>query len=103
MTLRGWRRIVLPAAALSAGACATTPGVVEIVSEPPGALVVVEGYGECETPCTIGLDGLREVTVAKAGFVPQRFAIAPGAGRVQVALELAAPIEEVDEEVLPDL
>ncbi|GAB4522956.1 MAG: hypothetical protein Kow00133_10760 [Amphiplicatus sp.] len=103
MTMRGLRRIVLSAAALSAGACATTPGVVEIVSEPPGALVTVEGYGECQTPCTIGLDGPRDVTVAKAGFLPKRFAVAPGAGRVKVALDLAAPTEKVDEEALPDL
>lgn len=103
MTACRLSKIVLSATALSLGACATTPGVVEIVSEPTGALVTVEGYGECETPCTIGLDGPRNVTVAKAGFLPKRFIVAPGAGRVKVALDLAAPTEKVDEETLPDL
>ena len=74
-----------------------------IESIPVGATVSIEGYGECETPCTIQHDVVRTIVVAKAGYLPQKFNVSPGAGKVRVRLELAAPTEGVDQQTLPDL
>lgn len=92
-------------AALATGGCflTTKSGVREIVSNPPGALVTVEGFGECETPCTVRLDERRRVTVAKAGYAAQRFFIAPKGPPVEVTLDLAAPTGDVDAEALPEI
>ncbi|MGE0408914.1 MAG: PEGA domain-containing protein [Amphiplicatus sp.] len=93
----------------AAGGCATLTAlsdsapITAVVSTPPGALVTVEGYGTCETPCTISLDAPRIISIAKAGFKPQRFQIRPGAKRVAVELELAAPTTKVESGALPDL
>ncbi|MEM8771161.1 MAG: PEGA domain-containing protein [Pseudomonadota bacterium] len=81
----------------------TTGDLRTITSTPAGALVKIEGFGECETPCTIKLDGARNVTVAKAGYKAQRFAVKPGRENVNVILELAAPTDEVSSETLPEL
>ena len=90
--------------ALGLSGCFATAGEVRtITSEPDGALVRVEGFGECETPCTIKLDGRREVTVAKAGYKAQRFGVTPGSKDIHVILELAAPTQDVDAETLPSL
>ena len=75
----------------------------KIVSDPAGAIVTVEGFGECDTPCTIALDAPRMVTVAKTGYKPQRFQIRPGKSRVDVTLELVAPTENVETNSLPEL
>lgn len=93
------------AALLVCAGCATSGGarVTLISSTPEGALVTIEGYGECEAPCRVSIDGPRVVTVAKAGFLPQRFEIRPGRKRIDVALELAAPTEGVDSTALPEL
>lgn len=100
------RILTVAAVALVAG-CVTngkaTRGVTLITSEPTGALVTVEGYGECETPCSVEADAVRSVTVAKAGFLPVRFDLVPGKKRVALKLELAAPTEGVDEGELPEL
>lgn len=89
--------------ALTVCGCMTTQGARRIVSEPPGALVTVEGFGECETPCTVQLDARRNVIVAKAGYKAQRFVIAPDGPPVNVILELAAPTDDVDAETLPEI
>ena len=79
------------------------PSVTTIESTPSEAQVVVEGYGECETPCTIEHDVERTVRVAKTGYKPQRFVIKPGAGTVSVALEVSAPTTGVESSSMPEL
>lgn len=90
-------------AMLATGCLATTGDMRTITSMPDGALVQIDGYGECETPCSIKLDTIRQITVAKAGYLPQRFGIKPGRDDVHVILELAAPTDDVAVETLPDL
>jgi hypothetical protein len=77
--------------------------VTTIDSDPTDAHVTVEGYGECDTPCTVGHDVDRMVTVAKAGYKPQRFVIKPGSKRVRVVLEKSAPTKDVESITLPEL
>ncbi|WP_425408717.1 PEGA domain-containing protein [Hyphococcus sp.] len=73
-------------------------------TDPPGALVAVEGAGECETPCVIKLDGPKKARIAKAGFVTQYVTLNPGGKKqIVVPLELAAASEDVDTTALPDL
>ena len=86
-------------------ACQTTSGsaITAFESNPTGALVKVEGYGECTTPCTIQHDGPRTIVIAKAGFKKQRFVVKPGARNVRVILELSAPTTGVDAGGLPPL
>ena len=92
------------AAGLALTGCLATGGEVRtITSQPDGALVRIDGFGECETPCTVKLDGRREVTVAKAGYKAQRFGITPGNRDIHVILDLAAPTQDVDAETLPSL
>jgi hypothetical protein len=79
------------------------PGLTMVTTDPAGALVKVEGFGECEAPCTIELDAARNITVAKAGYNPQRFVLMPGKRKVEIVLELSAPTTEVDKTELPDL
>jgi len=99
------RRVLLMLSAVGLSGCITTSGgnLRTIESEPTGALVTVEGFGECETPCTVRLDERRSVTVAKAGYNAQRFVIAPKGSTVYVILKLAAPTDSVDSETLPEL
>lgn len=75
--------------------------ITRIVTDPPGATVRVEGYGECASPCTIGLDGPRQIIVAKAGYKAQRFQLSPGKPVVRVKLELVAPTKGVESDELP--
>jgi hypothetical protein len=79
------------------------PSLTMVTTDPEGALVKVEGFGECEAPCTIELDAARNITVAKAGYRTQRFVLMPGKRNVEVALELSAPTTGVDKTELPDL
>jgi len=95
--------LLLTAGFMASGCLATSGNTRKIISEPPGALVTVRGYGECETPCTVRLDDHRNVTVAKAGYKAKRFVISPSGPPVKVRLELAAPAGEVDAESLPDI
>lgn len=74
-----------------------------ITSDPSGALVRVEGFGECETPCRVEINQPQMVTIAKAGFLAQRFQIVPGKKTVAVQLQLAAPTKGVDANTLPEL
>jgi len=97
------RVLALPALLLIS-ACVTTQGnVTSLTSEPSGASVAVEGYEDCETPCTIQLSAPLNVTVAKAGYKPQRMVLQPGRKKVHVRLELAAPTSGVEATSLPEL
>lgn len=90
--------------ALLLPACATTGAKITLVeTDPPGALVQVEGFGECVAPCTIELDAPRNLTIAKAGYDAQRLTLEPGRKKLQVTLTLSAPTTDVDVEALPDL
>ena len=97
--------VIIAVAMLALPGCLTLSGgdVRAITSDPAGALVQIDGYGECETPCTVRLDALRQMTVAKAGYKAQRFHVAPGNKDVHVILELAAPTKDVDATELPAL
>jgi hypothetical protein len=100
------RRTFFAATALLLAACETVggPKLTEIVTDPPGALVRVEGgYGDCTSPCVIEFDVTRTITIAKAGFKPQRLTLQPGKGQVVIKLELAAPTTGVEEGELPKL
>lgn len=94
---------VLAAAGLVACETAPKTTITEITSDPAGAEVQIEGYGTCVTPCRIEIDRARNITVAKAGFLAERFQIAPGQKAVTLQLKLAAPTKEVDKTELPDL
>lgn len=98
------RMSIFALAALPLSGCLTTSGEVsQINSTPPGALVSVNGVGECETPCTVELNQLRRVTIAKAGYKPFRFVLPPDGRDISVELELVAPTEDVDAVALPDI
>lgn len=86
-------------------ACATAKGptITLVETEPPGALVRVEGFGECLSPCRIELDAPRNLTIAKAGFDARRIVLDPGTKRLLVTLKLSAPTTSVDEAALPEL
>ncbi|MEK7264875.1 MAG: PEGA domain-containing protein [Pseudomonadota bacterium] len=74
-----------------------------VTTTPAGARVTVEGFGECETPCTIEIDKPRNITIAKAGFDTQKFVLLPGRKKLDVVLKLSAPTTGVDAEELPEL
>jgi PEGA domain-containing protein len=95
--------LILATAVFLNGCFVTSGGMRSFTSMPSGATVTIDGYGACETPCTVKLDGYRKVTVAKAGYKAQRFGVKPGGSTVKVILKLAAPVGVVDAEVLPDL
>lgn len=102
------RLFVLGLIAVALPACSATGGmfgggVSEIISTPPGATASIDGFGECETPCTVRVDQARYVTIAKAGYTPQTIRLEPGGKTISVELELAAPTGEVDTQTLPDL
>lgn len=77
--------------------------IVTVVSTPPGALVTVEGFGECETPCTIEIDKPRNITVAKAGYDAQKMVLVPSRRKVEVLLKLSTQTKGVDATELPEL
>ncbi|NWG71414.1 MAG: hypothetical protein HXY23_07385 [Parvularculaceae bacterium] len=92
--------------ALLLSACESVGGgsrTTEIITEPAGALVRVEGYGECLSPCTVAFDQPRTITIAKEGFRAQRLELKPGRSRLIVKLELVAPNTVVEESELPKL
>jgi len=97
------RIILIGALMIPLSGCLTTGGVREIRTTPPGALVSVENFGACETPCTVKLDRERHIRVAKAGYVTQNLTIGPGRGAVKITLELAAASKDVDAQALPDI
>ena len=86
------------------GGCATTSGDGTLfVSEPTAATVSADGYAPCETPCSLSLAAPTLVTIAKAGYTPQRLQVEPKRRRLSVALDLAAPTEDVEATGLPEL
>lgn len=88
---------LLPTGCLTSGATRT------IIVDPPDATITVDGFGECASPCTVKLDQRRTIRIARIGYLPQKFDIAPGNDPVFVTLELAAPSQDVDETELPQL
>jgi len=99
------RLMLLALSVLYVTACATTngPKITLVETDPPGALVRVEGFGECEAPCRIELDAPRNLTIAKAGYDAQRIVLRPGTKRLTVIMKLSAPTTVVDEAALPEL
>jgi hypothetical protein len=96
--------MLLATLALAAAGCAATGAKrTEVVTKPAGAVVRVEGFGECLSPCVIELDAARNVTIAKAGYKAQNIVIRPDGRRVVVELELAAPTTDVEESEIPEL
>lgn len=98
----------IASAALALGGCQTLGGgtgttLTTVSTEPAGALVTVEGFGECETPCTVEIDKPRNITIAKAGYDPQKHVLLPGKKTLNVVLKLSAPTTDVDETELPEL
>jgi hypothetical protein len=93
------------AIALMLAACETTKGasITLVETDPPGALVQVEGFGECTAPCTIELDAPRNLTIARAGYDAQRLTLSPGTKKLQVKLNLSAPTTDVEEVSMPEL
>ncbi|NNL89988.1 MAG: PEGA domain-containing protein [Marinicaulis sp.] len=102
---RGIRSSLALAMFAMLSACATirNAATVYIRSEPTGALVTVDGVGECETPCSIRVDVQRSATVAKAGYLPVRIRLSPGLREYQIKMELAAASEDVDAVMLGDI
>ncbi len=98
------RFVIMTALAVILSGCLTLGGGGrEIRSAPTGALITIDGFGECETPCKIKLDRKRRIQIAKAGYVTRYVDVEPGGGSITIPLDLAAPTEEVDTETLPDL
>ena len=99
---------VLASAAMAflLGGCVTVGGGTAtrmIVTEPPGAVLTIDGAGECETPCSVKLAGPLRARIAKAGFVATTVTLTPGRGDIVIPLELAAPSTGVDTTALPEL
>ena len=92
-------------AACVLGGCVTTGGgsTLLVNTDPQGALVAIDGAGECESPCTVKLDGPRRARIAKAGFVALDVMLTPNRRSVTIPLELAAASDDVDTETLPEL
>lgn len=76
---------------------------VSVITDPPGALLTIDGFGECETPCTVKLDEPRRARLAKAGFVAQTVTLGPDRSSVTIPMKLAAASDDVDAATLPDL
>ncbi|MEO1137602.1 MAG: PEGA domain-containing protein [Pseudomonadota bacterium] len=85
---------------LSAGGGART---IDVLTDPPGAQLTIEGVGVCETPCSVKLDRPRQARIAKAGFVATTVTLTPDRRALTIPLELAAASEDVDADELPHL
>jgi hypothetical protein len=100
------RMVAAASAVLFLGGCVTTGGGATtrmIITEPAGAVLTIDGAGECETPCTVKLSGPQRARIAKAGFVATTVMLTPGRGDIVIPLELAAPSTDVDTTALPEL
>lgn len=75
----------------------------DVITDPPGAQLTIDGVGTCETPCTVKLDRARQARIAKAGFISTTVTLTPDRRAVTIPLELAAASEDVDAVALPDL
>lgn len=76
---------------------------VNVVTTPPGAVLTIDGAGECETPCIVRLDGPKQARLAKAGFIAMNVVLTPDKRTIAIPLELAAPSGAVDAAALPEL
>ena len=97
------RLTLIAVTALALSGCLTTGGVREVRTDPAGAFLMIEGFGTCETPCTVKVDRPRQARVSRTGYVTQDITIKPGRGPVTVTLELAAASQDVDAVSLPEL
>ena len=97
------RLTLIAVTALALCGCLTTGGVREVRTDPAGAFLMIEGFGSCETPCTVKVDRPRQARVSRTGYVTQDITIEPGRGPVTVTLELAAASQDVDAVSLPEL
>jgi len=100
------RRFLMASSAALLGGCMTIPGVstVQMVNtDPQGVLLTIDGKGECETPCTVKLDGPQKARLAKAGFQTITVTLAPGKSEVTIPMQLAAASTGVDSTELPEL
>lgn len=98
------RAILSAGAMFAASACMTTgPQVVSVTSDPAEALVRIDGFGECTTPCNVEVDKPRDAVVAKAGFLAQDIVLTPDRRKMHIILELAAPTEGVESDTLPEV
>ncbi len=102
--------LVLAPALFAASGCMSTfsglgdgPRQVTVNTEPTGALLAIDGAGECETPCRVKLDGPRKARLAKAGFVTRTITLTPDRRSLTVPMELAAATDDVDSVALPSL
>ncbi len=77
--------------------------LIRIETMPPGAIVSIQNAGECETPCTIELDGPRRVNLARIGYKKKEIYVTLDKSRVRVDLEPVAPTADVDAQSLPEL
>ncbi|WP_375205870.1 PEGA domain-containing protein [Hyphococcus sp.] len=92
--------MLLPGGCMTIGGGAST---LMVKTDPEGALLAIDGVGECETPCSVRLDGPKQARIAKAGFVSKTYVLSPGKNEVTIPLELAAASDDVDATALPDL
>ncbi len=90
-------------AVVAASGCASSDGLMRITTTPAGAKVSIDGYGSCVTPCTVEILSPVKARVAKAGFRQREVDLAPGGRDMEIALELAAPAGDVEEEPLPEI
>lgn len=97
------RMMIVILAALPLAGCLTAGGVREVRTDPAGAFLMIEGFGTCETPCTVKVDRPRPARVSRTGYLTQNITIEPGRGPVTVTLELAAASQDVDAISLPEL
>ncbi|PQA86689.1 PEGA domain-containing protein [Hyphococcus luteus] len=101
--------LALVPALLATSGCMTLGGIgdgarqVTVNTEPAGALLAIDGAGECETPCKVKLDGPRRARLAKAGFVTRIITLTPDRRSLTVPMELAAATDDVDAVALPSL
>ncbi len=97
--------IVVPLLLAGCATAGTPSRIVTIDTTPTDALIRVEGFGECASPCAIEIDAPRRVSIAKAGFKPVIIDLSPKsrAKTISVPLELAAPTEAVEAGSLSDL
>ena len=95
---------VFAIAGLTSGCFGGGGGVKTIISSPNNALVTITGYGNCTTPCSIEVDVPREITVAKAGYLPRRFTLSSASpNEIEIELPLAAPSSDVSTTSLPEI
>lgn len=100
------RTIAAAMSLMMLGGCLSTGDgarTVDVLTDPPGAQLTIEGVGACETPCTVKLDRPRQARIAKAGFVSTTVTLTPDRRALTIPLELAAASDDVDAVALPDL